>query len=70
MPAKKIEIKKAVTPFEVPKLPYPINTPKFCLSFNVTHQQGHQIKLKYDWFRNNENELDIFEQETVPFNEW
>ena len=61
---------KSITALERPKYHYPANECKFIVSIEVTHEAGHNIRLKFNWFQNCVDKLEFTEIDTGPLKEW
>ena len=83
MPPKKVEAKKAaavnVTPKKLIHLQeqaqtsYPTNECKFLVNFELKHEGGHNLKVKYDWFRpepGSADKLAFYEVDSGFLKEW
>lgn len=49
---------------------YPTNEVNFTLQFDLKHEAGHNLKLKYDWISPNTDSYELKDHETAPFKEW
>jgi hypothetical protein len=49
---------------------YPTNEVNFTLQFDVKHEAGHYLKLRYDWISATADGYEISNNETAPFKEW
>lgn len=55
---------------EQAQVSYPTNEVGFTLQFDLKHEAGHNLKLKYEWPVPNAEDFEMAPQETAPFKEW
>jgi hypothetical protein len=67
-PKKQVTAIFTQKPLDVVK--YPVNEVKFTVTLDCTHEGGHNIRLKYDWFQSQDLSLVPLEVDTGLFREW
>lgn len=49
---------------------YPTNECRFIVNFDLKHEGGHNLKVKYDWFRPEAEKLAFYEVDSGFLKEW
>lgn len=49
---------------------YPTNDVNFVIQFDLKHEAGHNLKIKYDWIAPKDEDFELKETETAPLKEW